>query len=129
MAEQVSNFLPHYYFFFKDGIADKEKAITTISVPRSCLQHPRKNENLFSLELPADRQTCPIEWKPLDACRKYRLDVSSQYSAWNSPSSSWEIFTGQEGYVFSLNFAAGLKVCHNLRIGPIRISIYIFLFT
>jgi hypothetical protein len=104
MAEQVSNFLPHYYYFFKDGIADKEKAITsaitTISVPRSCLQHPRKNENLFSLELPADRQTCPIDWKPLDACRKYRFDVSSQYSAWNSPSSSWEIFTGQEGYVF-----------------------------
>ncbi|XP_046456998.1 uncharacterized protein LOC124204036 isoform X2 [Daphnia pulex] len=82
---------------FRDGIADKEKAITTISVPRSCLQHLRKNENLFSLELPADRQTCPIDWKPLDTCRKYRLDVSSQYSAWNSPSSSWEIFTGQEG--------------------------------
>ncbi|EFX72247.1 hypothetical protein DAPPUDRAFT_227615 [Daphnia pulex] len=82
---------------FRDGIADKEKAITTISVPRSCLQHSRKNENLFSLELPADRQTCPIDWKPLDTCRKYRLDVSSQYSNWNSPSSSWEIFTGQEG--------------------------------
>jgi hypothetical protein len=87
-----------YYFDKKDGIVDNgENAITTIRIPRSCLKHPRKKENLFSLELPADRQTCLLNWKPLDMCRKYRLDVSSQYSAWNSPSSSWEIFTGQEG--------------------------------
>lgn len=93
----------------KDGIVDKRENVnTTIRIPRSCLKPSRKKENLFSLELPADRQTCPLNWKPLDKCRKYKLDVSSQYSAWKSPSSSWEIFTGQEGYnlkIFAFAFS------------------------
>ncbi|XP_046459694.1 uncharacterized protein LOC124206095 [Daphnia pulex] len=82
---------------FQDGIVDKvERPNMTVTVPRSCLKRSANEDNLFSLVLPANQLTCPIEWKPLDRCRKYRIDMNSQYSAtWNGPSSSWEIFTGQ----------------------------------
>lgn len=71
----------------------------TVTIPRTCLKRSTNEDNLFSLVLPAkpaNQLTCPIEWKPLDRCRKYRIDMNSQYSStWNGPSSSWEIFTGQ----------------------------------
>jgi hypothetical protein len=71
----------------------------TVTIPRSCLKRSTNEDNLFSLVLPAEpanQLTCPIEWKPLDRCRKYKLGMSSQYSGtWNGPSSSWEIFTEQ----------------------------------
>ena len=79
---------------------DEEKTNKTVTIPRSCLKRSIKEENLFSLVLglPANHSTCPVEWKPLDRCRKYRIDMSSQYSGtWNGPSSSWDIFTGQKG--------------------------------
>ncbi|XP_059351846.1 uncharacterized protein LOC130690021 [Daphnia carinata] len=84
---------------FKDGIADIEgKANATVVIPRSCFKQPKGEENLFSLALATNELTCPIGWKPLDACRKYSVDMTPQYSAtWNGLSSSFEIFTEQEG--------------------------------
>lgn len=83
---------------FQDGIVgDDDKDNMTITIPRSCLKRSTNDETLFSLVLPEKKLACPIEWKPLDRCRKYKFDMSSQYSTtWNGPSSSLEIFTGQE---------------------------------
>jgi hypothetical protein len=101
-----SNFSsPQNSIFFsplqKDGIVDEsERPNMTVTIPRSCLKRSTTEDNLFSLVLPAkpaNQLTCPIEWKPLDRCRKYRIDMNSQYSAtWNGPSISLDIFTGQE---------------------------------
>ncbi|XP_045028206.1 uncharacterized protein LOC116935922 isoform X2 [Daphnia magna] len=84
---------------FQDGMVDKgEKANATVVIPRSCFKQPIGEGNLFSLTLPTSELTCPIVWKPLDVCRKYKINMSSQYSStWNGPSSSSEIFTEQEG--------------------------------
>ncbi|KAI9558632.1 hypothetical protein GHT06_015420 [Daphnia sinensis] len=84
---------------FQDGIVgNRKKANATVIIPRSCFKQPIGEENLFSLALPtSELMTCPIEWKPLDVCRKYRIFMSSQYSStWNGRSSSSEIFTEQE---------------------------------
>lgn len=70
-----------------------------MSIPRSCLREDPNEVNTFSMALPINQQTCPIEWKPLDKCRKYTFNMSSQYTAtWNGLSSSLDIFTkGNEG--------------------------------
>jgi hypothetical protein len=83
----------------KDGFASNEKINDTMSVPRSCLREDPNEVNTFSMALPINPQTCPIEWKPLDKCRKYTFNMSSQYTAtWNGLSSSLDIFTkGNEG--------------------------------
>ncbi|KAI9558861.1 hypothetical protein GHT06_015650 [Daphnia sinensis] len=70
-----------------------------VKVPRSCLQSDdgKQNHRSFSLTL-SNQQTCPVEWKRLDACRSYRVDLTSEYSgAWTSGTSSLEIFTTQHG--------------------------------
>ena len=100
VVEYLNRFIYNYWRNLKDGIVDdEEKDNMTVTIPRSCLKRSKNEENLFSLVLSDDKLTCPsIEWKPLDRCRKYKLDMSSQYSAtWNGPSLSREIFTGQEG--------------------------------
>jgi hypothetical protein len=100
VVEYLNRFIYNYWRNLKDGIVhDEEKDNMTVTIPRSCLKRSKNEENLFSLVLSDNKLTCPlIEWKPLDRCRKYKLDMSSQYSAtWNGPSVSREIFTGQEG--------------------------------
>ncbi|EFX67782.1 hypothetical protein DAPPUDRAFT_330728 [Daphnia pulex] len=59
----------------------------------------RNEVNAFSMVLPTNPQTCSIEWKPRDKCRKYTFDMSSQYTAtWNGSSTSLDIFTkGNKG--------------------------------
>ncbi|XP_046648599.1 tolloid-like protein 2 isoform X1 [Daphnia pulicaria] len=101
-AEQLTSFTLK---IFQDGIVNEvERPNMTVTIPRSCLKRSTNEENLFSLVLPAkpaNQLTCPIEWKPLDRCRKYTIGMNSQYSAtWNGPSSSLDIFTeGLNGVV------------------------------
>ncbi|KAK4011028.1 hypothetical protein OUZ56_020148 [Daphnia magna] len=78
---------------FQDGFIDSQRQnVSTIKIPRSCLRQHANDDNLFTMVLPANQQTCPIDWKPLDKCRKYRLEMSSQYTdTWNGPSTSLEI--------------------------------------
>ncbi|KAK4011020.1 hypothetical protein OUZ56_020140 [Daphnia magna] len=78
---------------FQDGFVDSlRQNVSTIKIPRSCLRQHANDDNLFTMVLPANQQTCPIDWKPLDKCRKYRLEMSSQYTdTWNGPSTSLEI--------------------------------------
>ncbi|EFX72251.1 hypothetical protein DAPPUDRAFT_110979 [Daphnia pulex] len=87
----------------KDGIVEDEGTNMTVTIPRICLKQSPNEDNLFSLVLPNNNKptSCPIEWKPLDRCRKYRLDMVSIYSViWSGPSSSSDIFTvQQEGHV------------------------------
>jgi hypothetical protein len=89
-----------FFVILKDGIADNGKSNNTLRIPRSCLKQDTIEENVFSIVLPVTNpQTCPIEWKPLDRCRKYSLDMSSQYTkTWNGHMISANIFTrGSEG--------------------------------
>ena len=83
----------------KGGLASNERMNDTIRIPRSCLKQDRNEVNSFSMALPTNPQTCSIEWKPLDKCRKYTFDMTSQYTAtWNGSSTSVDIFTkGSEG--------------------------------
>ncbi|XP_046645173.1 CUB and sushi domain-containing protein 3-like isoform X1 [Daphnia pulicaria] len=78
----------------QDGSADVERSNSTVRIPRSCLKQDANEENTFSVVLPFNSQTCPIEWKPLDRCRKYTFDMSSQYTeTWNGPMISANVFT------------------------------------
>lgn len=67
--------------------------------------------------LPFNSQTCPIEWKPLDRCRKYTFDMSSQYTeTWNGPTISANVFTrGNEGLNFKRNFVDLLYFRHFIK--------------
>ncbi|EFX82885.1 hypothetical protein DAPPUDRAFT_240714 [Daphnia pulex] len=84
----------------QDGLAINERMNDTYRIPRSCLRQDRNEVNAFSMVLPTNPQSCSIEWKPLDKCRKYTFDMSSQYTAtWNGSSTSLDIFTkGNEVY-------------------------------
>ncbi|XP_046637860.1 uncharacterized protein LOC124316144 isoform X2 [Daphnia pulicaria] len=78
----------------QDGLASSERTNNTYRIPRSCLKQDRNEVNAFSMMLPTNPQTCSIEWKPLDKCRKYTFDMSSQYTAtWNGSSILLDIFT------------------------------------
>nr|CAH0106919.1 unnamed protein product [Daphnia galeata] len=78
----------------QDGFASNEKINDTMSIPRSCLTEDPNEINTFSLSLPINPQACPIEWKPLEKCRKYTFNMSSQYTAtWNGLSSCLDTFT------------------------------------
>ncbi|XP_057365041.1 uncharacterized protein LOC130685734 [Daphnia carinata] len=84
---------------FQDGFVDIQRQnVSNIRIPRSCLRQHVNNDNLFTMVLPANPQTCPIDWKPLDKCRKYRLEISPKYTdTWNGPSTSLDILAkGQE---------------------------------
>ncbi|XP_046457252.1 uncharacterized protein LOC124204252 [Daphnia pulex] len=98
---------------FPDGIVEDEGTNTTVTIPRICLKQSPNEDNLFSLVLPNNKPTsCPIEWKPLDRCRKYRLDMVSIYSViWSGPSSSSDIFTVQQEE--TVNFSTHSAVIWN----------------
>lgn len=76
--------------------ASIEQPITYI-IPRSCLKLVPNDGNLFSLTLSSssNHSTCRhVQWEPLDKCRKYVLQMESQYSSsWTGPSSFQTIFT------------------------------------
>ncbi|KAI9558831.1 hypothetical protein GHT06_015620 [Daphnia sinensis] len=91
---------------FQDGFVDSlRQNVSTIKIPRSCLRQHANDDNLFTMVLPAaNQQTCPLDWKPLDKCRKYRLEMSSQYTdTWNGPSTSLEILA--KGNEVSANYS------------------------
>ena len=95
---------------------------TSINVPRSCLQQPTYEDNVFKLVLSTDQVTCPVEWIPLDVCRKYRLEFKSVYSySWTGVPSNWETFVSQTatGEAYSRYFLVCMCVC-------VCMSIYIF---
>ncbi|KAK4003904.1 hypothetical protein OUZ56_005653 [Daphnia magna] len=84
---------------FPDNGQSVSNTNSSVKIPRSCLQNDdgKQNDNLFSLTL-SNQQTCPVEWKRLDACRSYRVDLTSEYlEVWTSGTSSLEIFTTQHG--------------------------------
>ena len=83
---------------WSDGVVpvskeDGLKPLNSLQIPRSCLRLTNNGQNLFSITLSAN-QSCPIQWKPLDNCRKYKLEMESQYSStWNGPTFTQEVFT------------------------------------
>jgi hypothetical protein len=84
----------------KDGTVNTADVTNGIlKIPRTCLKQ-QKHENAFSLALSAD-DTCPVDWKSLDTCRKYSFEMKSEYSnTWSSAPYVWETFTSREGLVF-----------------------------
>ncbi len=72
----------------------------TYNIPISCLKsYYRENNFLMTL---GDirrfyypyRECSAVEWKPLDKCRKYVIEMESQYSStWTGPTSLLTIFT------------------------------------
>jgi len=79
------------------GLPSKTSAAEPITyiVPRSCMKQVPRDGNVFSSTLSSNNSTCPhVTWQPLDKCRKYIIEVVSQYSsAWNGPSSSQTFFS------------------------------------
>ena len=72
---------------------------SSFNIPRSCLKQSTMAKNLFSVEL-FTNHSCPVEWKPLDACRKYQLEMKSEYSnSWASAPFTLETFSAQQGRV------------------------------
>lgn len=74
-------------------------------IPSSCLlkQVPSDGRNRFSLNLSSENSCSNYVWKPLEKCRKYTLEMESQYSsAWNGPPSMQTVFissvTPDHGY-------------------------------
>ncbi len=69
----------------------------TYNIPRSCLKLVPNDGNLFSMTLSSssNHSSCRhVQWEPLDKCRKYILQMESQYSSsWTGPSSFQTIFT------------------------------------
>ena len=78
--------------------------ISSLEIPRSCIVD--NQGNLFSLSLSSENERCSsVDWKPLDRCRKYALEMVSEYSAtWKGPPSSFEIFTVQRGSYFAFRY-------------------------
>ena len=70
------------------------KPANSLNIPRSCLQLTNDGkQDLFSVILSANH-SCRISWKQLDNCRKYKLEMESQYSStWNGPTFALEMFT------------------------------------
>lgn len=80
-----------------DDISFLKTAIKPINyiIPKSCLEQAPRDGNIFSVTLSSNHSSCSqVQWKSLDKCRKYVLEMESQYSsAWTGPSSSKTIFT------------------------------------
>jgi len=89
-----------------DGIVPQEEDDTTLlktaimkpiiyAIPKSCLGQVPRDGNIFSVTLSSNHSSCSqVQWKSLNKCRKYVLEMESQYSsAWTGPSSSKTIFT------------------------------------
>ncbi len=73
-------------------------ATMSLQIPRNCLKQPPEETNVFSLSLPENQTYCPVEWVPLDPCRKYKIEIKSEYSnTWTRASSLWETFTEERG--------------------------------
>ena len=68
--------------------------VTSLQIPRKCLTI--NEQNLFSVSLSSNHSCDSVTWKPLDPCRKYSLEIKSEYTdTWIGPSSSMQIFTLQ----------------------------------
>lgn len=93
------------------------KPITYI-IPQSCLTQLQNRSGFFFLHLSPSPllSTCNtqhgVEWKPLDSCRKYVLEVESLYSLTSStgPSTSQTIFTSKQG-----NLNSFMNMCCSCR--------------
>ena len=67
--------------------------VNNLHIPRSCLKLNNDGKNLFSITLSAN-EDCPVQWISLDKCRKYKLEMKSQYSSkWTGPKVFQEFFT------------------------------------
>jgi hypothetical protein len=73
-------------------------ATMLLQIPRICLKQPTEETNVFSLSLPENQTYCPVKWVPLDPCRKYKIEIKSEYSnIWTRAPSLWETFTEERG--------------------------------
>ena len=85
-------------------------------IPRICLKQVPRDGNLFSLTLSSNHSSCPhVLWNSLDKCRKYVLEMESQYSSsWTGPSSSQTIFTSiAQGTFFFTTFCSIIIIFNN----------------
>ena len=79
---------------YEDGLMNSEP-ISSFVIPRHCLTDRLGN---FSLVLPSSNSCLPDDWKPLNQCQKYTLELESEYwSRWKGPPSSFDIFTTSTG--------------------------------
>ncbi|XP_057368778.1 uncharacterized protein LOC130689856 [Daphnia carinata] len=81
-----------------------EVAKLPIEIPRSCFEDVANETNSFSVHL-SSNHSCPVKWEPLDACRRYKLEIQSLYwdaqtkaSFWRGASTMWETFTTEQSY-------------------------------
>jgi hypothetical protein len=95
--ESSSSFRIIYLVLKQDGMENAGNATMSLRIPRNCIKQPTEETNVFSLSLP-ENQTCPVEWVPLDPCRKYKIEIKSEYSnTWTRAPSIWETFTEERG--------------------------------
>lgn len=71
---------------------------SSIQVPRICfLQSSTTTANKFSLSIPPEN-ACPIQWKPIKSCRKYRFEITPEYSnSFTGVPIIFETFTAKTG--------------------------------
>nr|CAH0102785.1 unnamed protein product [Daphnia galeata] len=82
---------------FPDSEENAENATISFRIPRYCLGQPTEDTGIFSLSLPQNESKCPVKWMPLDPCRKYQIEIQSEYSnTWTRGPSLWETFTSIE---------------------------------
>ncbi|KAI9558686.1 hypothetical protein GHT06_015475 [Daphnia sinensis] len=88
---------------FPDGDMDADAKLP-IEIPRSCFEHVANETNSFSIHL-SSNHSCPVKWEPLDACRRYKLEIQSVYwdartkaNVWRGASTMWETFTTEQSY-------------------------------
>jgi hypothetical protein len=110
------------WFLKQDGIENFGNATMSLRIPRNCLKQPTEETNIFSLSLP-ENQTCPVVWVPLDPCRKYKIEIRSEYSnTWTRAPSLWETFTEERG----TNVISRL---HTLNSSFVKFVRYVLVFT
>ena len=76
-------------------IDNTSAVVSSLNIPKHCLG--LSNDKQVTAILPSERSiSCP-KWKPLDKCRKYRMNVKTNFfdDKWEGKTSSWEIFTAQ----------------------------------
>ena len=76
-------------------IDNTSAVVSSLDIPKSCLRIT--NINQMTAILPSEwSYSCPT-WKPLETCRKYRMNVKTNFfdNKWEGETSSWEIFTAQ----------------------------------
>ena len=81
---------------YEEKMTDQSPASSSVNLPKTCLEG---DEHMFSASLAVaqpgnSEDSCPDLWKPFDRCRKYQVEMETEFaSTWKSATSSWNIFT------------------------------------